>query len=114
MRTACIVVEEYGTRTNRSFTLLLQLLSDELKTEEDIKTAVRNACTDYVSTDTGKHTYEYNCHNFNWADFEMEIPDYFCVKHGFKIIPQPEATITMKVDWDEHLVNDDELEEENE
>ena len=39
-------------------------------------------------------------------------PESICKKHGFIKIPRPETEMNFTVDWDEHLVNDDELPEE--
>ena len=114
MRTANITVKEHGNRDNRQFMMMLEILSPEIKTMDDLKKAVMDACTEYVGTESGKRTYSYNCGCFNWADFEMELPNYFCQKHGFKRIPSPHVEINATVDWDEHLVDDSELEREDE
>lgn len=76
-------------------------------TQFDLKAAVKAACTEYCKTEEGKKVYEYNCNNFNWADFEMNVPQEICEKHGFKLIQSDVAD--EEVDWDEELVNEDEL-----
>ena len=68
---------------------------------------VRKAATDYVNTEDGRKTYEYNCSYFNWADFAMSVPNSFCEKYGFKMVDSAYGDIA--VDWDEQLVNEDEL-----
>lgn len=114
MRVAKISVQEHGNRENRQMILSLEITSGTIKTPEDLKEAVIKACTDFVCTPTGKRIYDYNCGCFNWADFEEEMPDYFCMKYGFKKLHDPDVEMNFDVDWDEHLVDDMELESEEE
>ena len=68
---------------------------------------VRKAVTDYVNTKEGKVVYDYNCSHFNWADLAMSLPSNFCEKYGFRMVDNVYSDI--EVDWDETLVNEDEL-----
>lgn len=113
MRIAEIQVQEYGVKDSRSFTLFLEILSDKIKTPKNLTDAVYAACTEFIGTEQGKKIYSYNCNCFNWADFEINTPPKsICKKHGFIKIPGPKTEMNFTVDWDEHLVNDDELPEE--
>lgn len=69
----------------------------------DIMDAVKKACEEYCSTEEGKETLDYNCGCFNWADFEMHVPDEICEKHGFRKIC---SDVSMdEVDWNEQLID---------
>lgn len=85
-----------------------------LKPNLDLKQAVYDACTEFVKTsEQGRTLYSYNCGCFNWADLASSgIPEEICVKHGFRILDDDAADLV--VDWDEHLVNDDEIADESE
>lgn len=73
----------------------------------DLKAAVEAACVEYCQTEEGRNTYEGNCNNFNWADFDVHVPDEICEKHGFKKI---NAEISDEiVNLDEQLVDEDEV-----
>lgn len=73
--------------------------------------AVEAAAADYCRTQEGKKQYEYNCSSFNWADFEMSVPNEFCEKYGFKKVDSALSDIV--VDWDEQLVDDSFLYEDD-
>lgn len=73
----------------------------------DLIGAIKKAATDYCKTEMGKQVYAYNCHYFNWADFEMNVPDEFCEKHGFKRIYSNLSDL--EVNWDEDLVDETEI-----
>lgn len=76
----------------------------------ELRRAVVKACTEYVQTDEGKKVYGYNCGSFNWADMAVNVPNEICSKYGFTKCE--DETADMVVDWDEHLVNDDDIPEE--
>lgn len=80
--------------------------------EFDFKAAVKAACTEYCQTEEGRATYEYNCSSFNWADFAMSVPAEICKKHGFELIRSDVAD--EDVDWDEELVNPNDVYEDDE
>ena len=75
--------------------------------EFDLKAAVKKATLDYCLTEEGKTVYSGNCHCFNWADFAAEVPEAICRKHGFKLIPSPDAEEI--VDLHEQLVEESEV-----
>lgn len=74
----------------------------------DLVAAVRKAATDYCKTENGKKVYEYNCSAFNWADFDMSVPQEFCEKNGFRKVDSTVPDI--EVDLDEQLVDEFEIE----
>lgn len=77
--------------------------------EFNIVTAVKAAATDYCKTTDGKNVYDYNCQQFNWADFEVNVPNEICERYGFKKVDSVLGNI--EVNWDEHLVDDSKLDE---
>ena len=87
----------------------ISILFDVPNKDFDLLKAAKSAATDYCKTAEGKRIYEYNCSQFNWADFEMSIPNEFCERYGFKKVDSVLADII--VDWDEHLVDDFALDE---
>lgn len=95
-----IYVVEHDGLNERSFMLEIQTfgIPDDL---ESIKGAVKKACQDYLRTDIGKKIYEGNCSNFNWADFEMYVPQNICRKYGFEF--KSTHVSDYIVDWDEQL-----------
>jgi hypothetical protein len=91
---------------------VLALNFDVPSADFDLKSAIKAACTEYCQTEAGRQTYEYNCSSFNWADFAMSVPAEICEKHGFKLIQSDVAD--EDVDWDEELVNSDDVYEDDE
>lgn len=90
---------------------VLTLQFDVPSKEFDLKDAVCKAATDYCKTTDGRKIYDYNCSYFNWADFAMSVPQKLCEKYGFKKIDP--ATSDIEVDWDEQLVDDAQIEDDN-
>ena len=88
------------------------ILCEVPDTNFNLEYAVRKAVTDYVSTEEGRKLYEYNCSSMNWGDFAVAVPNDFCRKYGFEKITSAASDII--VDYDEHLVNDSELDDEEE
>ena len=64
----------------------------------DLIDALKKAVADYVATDQGKATLEYNCGCFNLADIDSSLPRKFCEKYGVKIIDSVLAEDD--IDWD--------------
>lgn len=94
-----IATEKDGLETR---TLILNF---EVPTKDfDIVAAAKKAASDFCLTERGKNIYSYNCHNFNWADFDMYVDNFFCEPYGFKKIDSEIPEI--EVDWDEQLVSD--------
>ena len=73
----------------------------EAPAEVDIVKAVKAACKEFCETETGKKIYEENGNCFNWGDFDTNIPDSICQKHGFSRIDF--SMRTMDVDFNEQL-----------
>lgn len=86
---------------------ILVLVFDVPNEAFDLEAAVRAASVEYCRTEEGKDTYEGNCHCFNWADFDMYVPDEICEKHGFKKVRTESAEEF--VNWDEQLVQDEDV-----
>lgn len=97
-----IAMESEGMET-RVIAIVLRIIDENI----DIKEAVRAACTEYVQTKAGFNTYEYNCNYFDWADFEMNVPNYICRRHGFEKVDSIMALDD--VAWGEQLVDEDKL-----
>ena len=91
---------------------VLALNFDVPSADFDLKAAIKAACTEYCQTEQGRAIYEYNCSSFNWADFAMSVPAEICAKHGFKLITSDVAD--EEVNWDEELVNECDIYQENE
>lgn len=102
-----VLVTEHDGFNTRSFVLPLKT-KDAINLDE-LRRRVMAACDEYVRTPEGKRTYSYNCGCFNWADFESDVPDEICRKHGFT--KNTVGEINYEVDWDEHLVTDTETDE---
>ncbi len=86
---------------------VLVLNFDVPSKEFDLMAAVKAAALEYCQTEDGKKTYNYNCRCFNWADFEMNVPNEICAKHGFTVLESPVSDLV--VDWDEQLVDEAEV-----
>ena len=95
-----IIVIERDGRKVRTFSITFILKSPEF----DWRTAVKAACAEYVRTEEGRRVYQYNCGNFNWADFIQHVPKHLCIKHGFTCMESEIAE--EEVDWDEQLVEE--------
>lgn len=85
----------------RALTILFEVPDEKFNLEE----AVKKAATDYCLTKEGRKTYDYNCSWFNWADFDLNVPNSFCEKYGFRKVT--DGTLSdIIVNWDDHLVDD--------
>ena len=102
-----IAIEHDGKET-RAISLLFEVPDKDF----DLKGAIYAAATEFCQTEEGRRIYDYNCSCFNWADFSVSVPNEFCEKHGFKKVDSVLGDIV--VDWDEHIVNDSVLEEDEE
>ena len=101
-----VVAVERDGLDSRILTLLFEVPGDDFNLEY----WVRKAATDYCLTKIGRETYDYNCNYFNWADFASSVPNEFCRKYGFEKIDSCLSDII--VDWDEHLVDDSQIEDD--
>ncbi len=112
-KTATIVALEHDGLDIRSCAITLRLFNvSETPSEPEIREMVRKACVEYCRTEQGRKDYRYSCGSFNWIDFYTSVPAEICRRHGFEIIPAQSEDIV--VDWDEPLVSDFDLEDENE
>lgn len=48
--------------------------------------AIKAAAQDYLNTPEGRKTWEENCSNFNYGDFDLNVSNEFCIPHGFSVI----------------------------
>lgn len=83
-------------------TLIINL--DVFKEDIDIIEACKEATREFTATDDGFNTYINNCKCFNWADFEMYVPNDICEKYGFRKIDSNVTNID--VNWDEQLIDE--------
>lgn len=98
-----IVAVEQDDMGVRALAVVIRILDEN--PDFDIKQAVKDACLEYVKTETGRKTYDYNCSGFNWADFASgEIPNEICKNHGFELVKMDMPSLD--VDWDEQLVDE--------
>lgn len=98
LRVICAV--EHDGRSERILTLAFDVPSEEF----DLRAAIRTAVRDYLSTDEGRRTWDYNCRNFNWADFAMNIDSIECQRYGFSPVGNEQYS-DLIVDWDEELAD---------
>ena len=102
-----IAIEHDGKET-RAISLLFEVPDKYF----DLKGAIYAAATEFCQTEEGRRIYDYNCCCFNWADFSVSDQNEFCKKYGFIKVDSVLGDIV--VDWDEHIVNDSVLEENEE
>lgn len=66
--------------------------------------ALKAAVTDYIATDEGKATLEYNCGCFNLADIASSLPREFYDQYGINIL---DSILTQDdIDWDYNFAPD--------
>ena len=106
VKTMNLMVVEHEGLGSRGFVLNFEVVDAGITNIELLKDVVRKACAEYVQTEEGKKTLDYNCGCFNWADFEANVPQDICEKHGFRVVGN-DITYN-EVDWDEYLVDVDE------
>ncbi len=95
-----IIAIEYDGRETRAISISFEVPDKDF----DLVSAVRKAAMDFCRTEEGSRVYEFNCNCFNWADFEVSVPNSICEKYGFKKVDSCLSDIV--VSWDEHLVDD--------
>ena len=87
----------------------LTLMFDVPNEDFDLITAARKAATDFCKTEQGRKIFDSNCSCFNWADFDVYIPQEYCERYGFRKLDAVLSDI--EVDLDEQLVDEFALEE---
>lgn len=80
-----IIAQDNATPEN---TLCIQLWVINNDICEDIMTAIKNACREFIATPAGKNIFEHyrkTYKNFSWRILINEVPEAICEKHGFRI-----------------------------
>lgn len=95
-----IATEQDGSQTR---TVLTPCKIYSNSPDFSLSEAVRQAVAEYLHTEEGKETYEYNHQCFDWADFDTHVPNRICQKYGFEKIAEPYDSLM--VDWDEQLAD---------
>lgn len=49
----------------------------------EIIPAVQAAAREFLNTPEGKKVWNDNCGNFNYGDFDLNVPNSICLRHGF-------------------------------
>ena len=90
-----IVIEHDGFKER-----VLSILFDVPNEEFDLISAAKAAAAEYCKTEEGLKTYFYNGESFDWADFEMSVPNEICERHGMSSLllelKCPKATTSRK------------------
>lgn len=73
----------------------------------DLFSAVKAASLEYCQTSGGKETFIGNCNCFNWADFDVHVPDELCEKYGFRKVPAEMADSI--VNFNKQLVDESDV-----
>ena len=68
---------------------------------------IKAASKEYCLSEEGKKVFEGNCDVFNLGDFDTNVPNDICRKHGFEKEDPDGAYVT--ADLYELLVNEDEI-----
>lgn len=75
--------------------------------KEDILSAIRKACDDYVGTDEGAEMLKGNRNSFTYHDFLEHVPNRICAKYGIrKEGPAGAYAVADCVDMDTQLIGD--------
>lgn len=93
------IIAKDDTVPENTLCICLDIITDTAhKIPEFAKTAVKNACREFIETPAGKHVFEHNCENFNWGDLINEVPEAICEKHGFRILRCIQADEIVNID----------------
>ena len=98
-----LIVVQRDTRD--VFSILFEVPDDNF----DLLAAAKAAAMDFCKTPEGRDVFDGD--SFGWYDFMTNVPNEFCEKHGFKMVKTVGSDEI--VDWDESLVYEDDLEDEN-
>lgn len=80
--------------------------------DDELIPAIKAACQDYLNTPEGRKDWEFNCNNFNYGDFDTDVPNDFCIPHGFMKLNG--VSDILDLDFNEQLASLDEEDEEDE
>lgn len=72
-------------------------------TDAEIVPAIMAASQDFLNTPEGRKVWEENCHNFNFGDFDLNVPNKFCIPHGFYHLSG--APDIMELDFNTQIVS---------
>lgn len=97
-------IEQDGRHTR---CLSIDLSVRDGMSQEEVVDAIMKASTEYCRTEEGRKTYEGNCNNFNYGDFEAYVPDEICEKFGIKKIDS--MITTFEVVFDSQLVSESDI-----
>lgn len=75
------------------------IIADNVQNPEQ---ALREAVAEFLASDAGKEEIERSCHDFNWGDAVMAVPDAIWEKHGLSLCRENIA-VDVLVDQDEVL-----------
>lgn len=101
-----IIATEHDGIDTRVLVINVRVLNGDLQVF-NLEGAVQKAVHEFLCTKEGIGIYESNCEIFDWGDFEQNVPNEICRKHGFEKI---ESTLSdLNVNWDEHLADDEAL-----
>ena len=95
-----ITATEHDGFDTRTLVINLEVFKEDI----DVIEACKEAAREFTATNDGLGTYISNCECFNWADFEMYVPNDICEKYGFRKINSDVANID--VNWDEQLIDE--------
>lgn len=70
----------------------------------DLIAAAKAASLEYCKTEKGKAYFCMEKERFNWASFAYDLPQDFCIKHGFTILDVHRFSGQI-VDWRESIVS---------
>lgn len=112
MQKCILTAAEHDGLKRRTISMLFKINKD--MTEQELIQACKSAAIEFANTKLGRETYSHNCECFNWADFDIHVPNHICRKYGFE--KETDYIICPSVEWDEQLVsiNDINLSEEEE
>lgn len=51
--------------------------------KDEIIPAIKAAAQEFLNTPEGRKVWEDNCGNFNYGDFDLNVPNGICLHHGF-------------------------------
>ena len=97
-------IENHGL-SDRTVTFTVEV--DAHLAPEDILKHIKTAATEYCQTEDGRRTYIGNCNCFNIGDAFTYIPKKFFNRYG--IFPQTGAGIYMHADFNDQLVDENDI-----
>lgn len=84
----------------RTLAIRFEVLDNKLDAT-NIRSSVKKAVKEYLTTAEGKETINRNCGCFNWGDVVTNLPNEICEKYGFRWEDSEISDVI--VDWDENL-----------